>query len=203
MGRAVGRVGAGGERVRCDAKRGLRGLVVPLVEAEGTNGETDLRRDEPGSGARALVEAAAEPEQLDAALHLVADDDGHDQRTLGPQALGQPGQRLGGLAELDLAGRQLVERQAPALELDRERCRRRRNGAHDQLQSIGVEDAREDDICSCEACRGLHDHPQDVPEPGPARGGTTGVRERFQRPRIEPGPLAPLRLHCHPGPCSV
>ena len=39
--------------------------------AEGARGEADLRRDEPGGGAGALVEVAGEPEQLDAALHLV------------------------------------------------------------------------------------------------------------------------------------
>ena len=63
----------------------------------------------------------------------LADDDGHDERALRPQPFGQPGQRLGRLVEPDLARGQLVERQASALELDRERRRGAGDRAHDQV----------------------------------------------------------------------
>ena len=200
--RAVGGVGAGGERVRGDAKRRLRPAVLPLLRVEGARGEADLCRNEPRGGAGALVEAARDPEQLDTPVHLATHDDGHDERSLRPQALGQTCHGLRRLAEFDLARWQIVERHPPALELDGERRGRACNRPHDQLAAVLVDDASEDDVGPREACRGTDDRPQDVSEPASPRGGPAGVRERFQRPRIEPGPLAPLRLHCHPA-CSV
>ena len=106
--------------------------------------------------------------------------------------------RLRRLAEPDLVRGQIVERQAPTLQLDRERRRGACDRPHDQVAPVVVEDPREDDVGPREPRRGTDDRPQDVSEPASPRGGPAGVRERFQRPRIEPGPLAPLRLHCHP-----
>ena len=196
--RAVRRVGAGGERVRGDAKRGLRPAVLPLLRAERARGEADLRRDQPCCGSGALVEVARDPEQLDAPVHLAAHDDGHDERTLRSQSLGQTGHRLRRLAEPDLARGQVVERQSPTLELDRERRRGACDRPHDEVTAVLVDDPREDDVGTRQARRGTDDRPQDVSEPASPCGGSAGVRERFQRPRIESGPLAPLRLHCHP-----
>ena len=203
VGRAVRHVGAGGERVCGDAKRGLRLAVLPLLHPEGARGEADLRRDQPCCGSGALVEVARDPEELDAPEHLAAHDDGHDERALRSQPLGQAGHRLRRLVEPDLVRGQIVERQAPALQLDRERRRGACDRPHDQVAPVVVEDPREDDVGPREPRRGADDGPQDVSEPASPRGGPTGVRERFQRPRIEPGPLAPLRLHCHPAQPSM
>ena len=197
MRRAVGGVGARGERVGGDAKGRLRATVLPLLRAEGARGEADLCRNEPRGGAGALVEAASDPEELDTSVHLASHHDGHDERTLRPEAVGQTCHGLRRLAEFDLARWQLVEQHPPALELDGERRGRACNRPHDQLAAVVVDDASEDDVGPREARRGFDDRPQHVSEPASPRGGPAGVRERFQRPRIEPGPLAPLRLHCH------
>ena len=95
MSRAVCRVRPCCECVGGDAKRGLGDALLQLVEAEGPGGEPDLRRHEARCGTGALVEVTGEPKQLDAPHHLLADDDGDDQRALRLQPLGQPGQRLG------------------------------------------------------------------------------------------------------------
>ncbi len=200
MRRAVRRVGTGSQCVRRDAKRGLRPAALALLGAEGASGETDLRRDEPCCGSGALVEAARDPEQLDAPVDLAAHEDGHDECALRPQASSQTGQGLRRLVELDLARRQLLERQAPTLELDRERRRRPSDRPDDQVTPVVVDDPRDDDVGSREACCGTDNGSEDVPKPAAPRDGPAGVRERFQRSRIEPGPLAPLRLHCHPAP---
>ena len=201
---AVRRVGAGGERVRGDAKRGLRPAVLPLLRAERARGERRpvprraalrfgrSRRSRPRSGAARRSRAPRRPRRRARRAQLSAPSRSARRATRRPAPRrARPRPRA---ARRAAVAHPRARPRAPPRGL-RPPARRGHRGPSSTILARTTS-------APVRPAAAPTTRPQDVSEPASPRGGPAGVRERFQRPRIESGPLAPLRLHCHPASSS-
>ena len=200
---AVRRVGAGYERVRGDAKRGLRRAFLALGSAPNARtASADLRRDQPGCDSRLSSNGAAIRSSSTLPCTSPPTTTGTTSALSAPSRSATRGDRHRRLAEPDLPERQIVERQTR-----RPRARPRATAeepatARTTRPPRSASTTGEDDIGARQARAQPDDRPQNVSEPASPPAARPAA-SASAAPPIESGPLAPLRAQLHPADWPV